>query len=176
MHHLQLHWNEPPLRQVLSLVCDPLAVTPCSARFVDGARACTIDLYEPGAHPRGLVGPVTLLWQGAGPEDAHLRTLLVSVHPAIAADVVRIFRRTLEVVASELPAQHPIYGLSEPKLCSFSVGGRRAGELLGRALLPSRGSLSGAKKVAWPRVLTMAPDAFPADMVIGIVADDPRLR
>ncbi|THH20545.1 hypothetical protein EW146_g820 [Bondarzewia mesenterica] len=67
---IEIKGPEFVLKALLQCCCDPQGCTPGAQRFLTGARACDINLYQPNSYPFSLVGTVVVIWQSSGPSTS----------------------------------------------------------------------------------------------------------
>jgi ribonuclease P/MRP protein subunit POP1 len=79
---LFIHGTEDKVRQTLDMVIEPGSAA-ASKRYSSGKRSCETVLYRHGEFPRGMIGPVLVLW-GVGEGE---RQVMIRVHPACVDQV-----------------------------------------------------------------------------------------
>ncbi|GAA5870535.1 hypothetical protein JCM1840_004794 [Sporobolomyces johnsonii] len=179
--YLELVGTFDNLEKVLSKVCDPAAISPCSKRYSSGARECTTDIYDPTlVYPRGLLGPATFIWKPlptttTSPSSTSApsrRTLLVRLHPALARHAPIAFKHAMNMEMLERDVKLKTF---EREFVTFEITGARAAEVVKKVLRVARVT-DGVTKEAWRKLRPEAgPGSVPEGMIFGFEVYDPRL-
>lgn len=118
-------------------------------RYSTGAREHTTNVYDPKSqYPCGLIGPASFIWRPLPPPLAGKssvstdRTILVRVHPAIAATSVAAFENALDDTNKVKVTKH------EEKFDTFEVTGQRAAEVVKAVLRPIEKTSKETKAVS----------------------------
>ncbi|BGP20434.1 hypothetical protein JCM10213_001558 [Rhodosporidiobolus nylandii] len=175
--YLELRGPFDALVAVLERVCDSAGRKVWGGRYSTGAREVTTDLYDPSLspYPRGLLGPATFLWRPSpsSSPSSEPRTLLLRLHPSLAAPALRALRSAL---ASSPPsiASSVLLTPLEKAYATFELTGEKAGEVLGKVLRPVKGTGRGVRR--WVREeMRKGPAAVGEGMCVGMEVYDPRL-
>ncbi|KXS18909.1 POP1-domain-containing protein [Gonapodya prolifera JEL478] len=181
--------------RVVDACADPGAISVGSKRFTGGVRQGATVLYDTGAWPGGLLGPVTFMWrrEGGGETEASQATspnrqLWLFVHPSLLTAILASLHASLAL----LPPSTPVTVRATPTpLLRFELTGPRSLALLRHILHPVDPSdplVGPAVDAGWSRPNATAwtvwndieglrsAASLPPGCVLGLSVWDPRLR
>lgn len=178
------------LKAVLSMICDPAAIPPYSARYSNGMREGPIDLYQCQMYPAGYIGPATVIWNTLptmvqpSHDDQPIRRMLLRFHPSILGAVAKAVEYSISYVLAGnqgrgvLPNRPSDMQTNKTatnfrSFCTFEITGPMASDTIKACLRPVAGT-SQDKLAVWKNL--MPPGAVPTGTIISLDVQDPRLQ
>ncbi|KAK4686639.1 ribonuclease P/MRP protein subunit POP1, partial [Tremellales sp. Uapishka_1] len=138
-------------------------------RFESGARSVHTELYHFATFPRGLIGPVEIIWQ---PGKGEKRRVWMRIHPSIFVEVWDSLKLCLKDGSTATMKDLRL------DLDAFEIMGPRAGKVLARVVKVCKSDLVDKAKSNFVKMMASLDDAaqLPDGIVAGLRVYDPRLH
>jgi ribonuclease P/MRP protein subunit POP1 len=159
---LFLHGSENALRRLLDMVIEPGSAA-SAKRYSSGKRTCETTLYHHGEFPRGMIGPVLVLWKASQEKASQV---MLRVHPAIIGQVWEELHTCAKTI-TDITIEDARFDLG-----AIDLFGPLATEALFAILKVGKGACS---KV-WQQLRGLGePATLPLGAVLDLDLSDPRI-
>ncbi|CCA67821.1 hypothetical protein PIIN_01645 [Serendipita indica DSM 11827] len=193
---LEIKASQEILKRLIYKVCNPQGISAAAARYTNGSRACSTELYESSKYPLGFIAPAKILWmpledktasqqpQGTKVQDigSGQRTLWIRIHPS-AYDMAskNVTNTVMEILESERKAGNPSVSVEiadlRSHLVSFDLVGPKSSQVIHGAFGLDGTQKAAIKKQFWSALgKLVTPASCPRDLVAGLQVHDPRLK
>ncbi|KAH8917099.1 POP1-domain-containing protein [Atractiella rhizophila] len=166
---IEVEWPRSWLLNLLDGILDP-----GERRDASGKRVMRVTAYEWNAYPRGLVGPLEMVFQPEQ-ENEEIAKLFIIAHPLQQSHLLEVLTEGATKFCEKLgtkDVERPIaIRVASDDIGVLHLGGERALEVLDACV-----SCTGmACDMEWEEIRKLGVDAMPNNTVVGLQVWDPRL-